>query len=241
MEDPAGASPVERYVVVFDCESDSSFASLPGERHDDKMHHMQFTVICAMLLPCELIEKHAPIDEIMSKAVRRSWWRDVAEERRNPVVSLLEAFDGAEAIVGYNCLSFDFPLIRRFYQATEAHPNPMQRYVDHRSKTVDLMHRFKDATGAYLKLDEVLKRNGLSSKSSNGLEAIKMWQRGDRSSLQSYCETDVSLTAQLSLLESVVLHDNVRVKNACFGVRSALVRIQSAGPSMDSDESFVPK
>jgi hypothetical protein len=195
---------------------------------------MQFTVICAILLPCELIEKRAPVDQIMGKATRRTWWRDVAEDGSNPVVSLLELFDGAEAIVGYNCLSFDFPLIRRFYRPTEAHTNPVQRYVDHRSKTVDLMHRFKDATGSYFKLDEVLKRNGLRSKSSNGLEAISMWQRGDRDSLQSYCETDVTLTAQLSLLESVALHDNVRIKNACFGVRSALARLQ--GPVCAKEE-----
>lgn len=238
MEHPTGDSHGARYVVVFDCESDSSFASLPGEHHDDKLRYMQFTVICATLLPCEPIENRAPIDQIMSKAVRRTWWRDVAEEGSNPIVSLLEAFDGAEAIVGYNCLSFDFPLIRRFYRPTEAHVNPVQRYVDHRSKTVDLMHRFKDATGSYFKLDEVLKRNGLRSKSSNGLEAINMWQRGDRDSLQSYCETDVALTAQLSLLENVMLHDSVRITNACFGVRSALAQ-QRGYARAEEEDSFV--
>ena len=67
MEAPTGKTSGDRYVVVFDCESDSLFSTLPGEFHEDKIRYMQFTVISALALPCKPIEAGAPIDDIMSK------------------------------------------------------------------------------------------------------------------------------------------------------------------------------
>tara|TARA_B110001452_G_scaffold259855_1_gene256709 strand:+ start:6880 stop:7638 length:759 start_codon:yes stop_codon:yes gene_type:complete len=238
MEVPTGKTSGGRYVVVFDCESDSLFSTLPGESHEDKIRYMQFTVVSALALPCELIEAGAPIDDIMSRGVVYNWWRDVAEDGNNPLVSLLALFDGAEAIVGYNCNGFDFPLIRRFYRPTQSTAHPVQRYVDHRTKTLDIMSRVKDATGSYMKLDELLKRNGLSSKSSNGKEAVGMWERGERDALKSYCDTDVMLTAKLALLETLAISNVVRIGGAGCGLRAFLAS-QSATKQAQVDDSFV--
>ena len=222
----------ERFVVVFDCESDSLFSTLPGETQSEKINYMQFTVVSAVTLPSELIKAGAPADEIMSHAVIHNWWRDVAEEGSNPLASLLELFDGADAIVGYNCNGFDFPLIQRFYgwSARTCVPTlkPIQRYIDHRTKTLDIMSRVKDATGSYIKLDDLLKRNGLASKSSNGKEAVGMWERGEREALKSYCDMDVLLTARLALLETVVVHDNAHIKSTGCGLKAFLFSQQTS-------------
>lgn len=238
MEASTGQTSGGRYVMVFDCESDSLFSTLPGGFHEDKIRRMQFTVVSALALPCEPIEAGAPVDEIIARGVMYNWWRDVAEEGNNPIVSLLDLFDRADAIVGYNCNGFDFPLIRRFYRPTQSTPSPFQRYVDHRSKTLDIMSRVRDATGSYYKLDELLKRNGLSSKSSNGKEAVGMWERGDRDALKSYCDTDVLLTARLALHETLAVSDSVRIGNGGCGLRAFLAS-QRFTKQAQMNESFV--
>jgi len=238
MEAQTGIANGNKYVIVFDCESDSLFSTLPGNFHEDKIRFMQFTVVSALALPCEPIEAGAPIDEIMSRGVMYNWWRDVAEDGNNPLVSLLALFDGAEAIVGYNCNGFDFPLIKRFYRPTQSTTKPVQRYVDHRTKTLDIMSRVRDATGYYMKLDDLLNRNGLSSKSSNGKEAVGMWERGERDELKNYCNTDVMLTARLALLETVAVSDTVRIGGAGCGLR-AFLALQRATKPIGAYDSFV--
>lgn len=209
----------EEYAVVFDCESDSAFADLPGRTHEEKLKFMQFTVICALVVPVELIRNGASADEIVDASFEHSWWRDVAEEGGNPISTLLDLFDGAKLIVGYNCLGFDFPLVRRHYRSSLGHARDHQRYVDHRSKTLDLMARARDATGEYFKLDYLLKRNGLQTKSSNGLQAIKMWDEGRRDELQDYCATDVALTAKLALQDTIHVSDYLEIDSRVFGLR----------------------
>lgn len=123
------------YVVVWDCESDSSFGALPGSTHADKLKFMNFTVICAVCMPVDLILENAPNEVILAQSSSHTWWRDAADaadDGSNPVASLLELFDGASLIVGYNCLSFDFPLVRRFYRRSDTSSTPEDRYLSHR-------------------------------------------------------------------------------------------------------------
>lgn len=210
------------YVVVFDCESDSLFSTLPGVRQEDKISFMQFTVISAVTLPSHLIQERASVDNIMSNAKIYNWWRDVAEEGSNPITSLLSLFDHADAIVGFNCNGFDFPLIKRFYNFTSGKPSSDQRYVSHRSKTLDLMSRVKDATGLFLKLNDLLQGNGLQTKCAVGTEAVCMWERGDREALKAYCDMDVLLTARLALLENLSVNNAVTIDSSVYGLRAFL-------------------
>lgn len=238
MDMSTGSSTPPRYVLVYDCESDSGFENLPGDHHEDKIKFMQFTVICAIAMPVDMIEQKAPADEILAHSTRHWWWRDVSEKGSNPIVSLLKLFDDAELIVGFNCLGFDFPLIRRFYRPSEEVLYPKQRYVDHRSKTLDIMARIRDATGNYYKLDELLKKNGLQTKSSNGKEAIRMWEEGRRDELKAYCAKDVVLTARLGLLESIRIEDHLKVTSRLFGIRNQLS--QHTTPTQpEADGDFV--
>lgn len=227
-----------KYVLVYDCESDSGFENLPGDHRADKIKFMQFTVICAIAMPVELIERKAPVDEVLAHSTVYSWWRDVSEQGSNPIVTLLNLFDDAELIVGFNCLDFDFPLIRRFYRPSELYGLPAQRYVNHRSKTLDIMARIRDATGTYYKLDELLKKNGLQTKSSNGKEAIRMWEEGRREELQAYCANDVVVTARLALLESIRIGDYLKVTSRVFGIRTELA-LHTPPQSLEVDGDFV--
>ena len=81
--------------------------------------------------------------------------------------AFVDIFDGAEVIVGFNCLAFDFPLLQRFYTSKK-------RYLAHRCKCLDIMTRVRDVTDDYYKLDKLLKDNELSTKTSNGNNAIRL-------------------------------------------------------------------
>lgn len=236
MDMSTGSAKPEKYVLVWDCESDCGF--VPGETQEERLRFMQFTVICAIAMPSELIKRKAPVEEIINNSTRYSWWRDVAEQGSNPIVTLLQLFDEADLVVGYNCLGFDFPLIRRFYRPSDQVMYPAQRYVNHRSKTLDIMARIRDATGNYYKLDELLKKNGLDTKSSNGKEAIRMWEEGRRDELKAYCETDVLLTARLALLEAIRLGDHLKVTSRVFGIRNELGS-HTPAETQDTDGDFV--
>lgn len=221
------------YVVVWDCESDCSFKYTPGFTHDEKIKLMQFTVLTGVVIPVEAIDGKASANDIIAHSTAHVWWRDSAEFESNPVVSLLELFDHAELIVGYNCLGFDFPLIRRFYQRTSAFPDPISRYLMHRSKTLDVMARVHDATGKYYKLDTLLKCNGLETKTGDGLEAIRLWEDGKRSELAKYCLNDVIVTAKLALLSRVRVSDNAFISEPCIGIAAALRSTQTHNSNTD--------
>lgn len=209
-------------VVVFDCESDSGFGDVFGRTRDEIIHrYMQFTCICALVIPTDVIQSHVSVDEIISRSKRMTWWRDVSKSNTvTPVDGLLDIFDRAEVIVGFNCLAFDFPLIQRFYTS-------QKRYLEHRCKCLDIMTRVRDVTCDYYKLDKLLKDNDLSTKIGDGSTAIKLWQEERRDELEAYCLCDVELTARLGLLDELRVREKHSTKTLTitenvFGIRAAL-------------------
>mgnify|MGYP006138541455 CR=1 FL=1 len=212
-------------MVIFDCESDCGFSSVPGYTRDEKISsYMQFTCICATVIASKLVVRGASPDDIISQATKMVWWRDVAEKGCTPVDSLLELFDSADVIVGYNCLAFDFPLIRRFYKSRKD-TNYIQRYMDHRCKTLDVMARVRDISGVYYKLDNLLLENGMPTKISDGSNAVRMWDEGRRCELEEYCASDVELTARLALMETInfsVSHQKLSMQQHAHCIRGAI-------------------
>lgn len=210
-------------VVVFDCEADCGFS---GTSWREREHHittvMQPTVICALVIPSNLISSLADPNEIIKASEKRSWWRDEAVRGYTPVHGLLALFDKADVIVGFNCLGFDFPLLKRFYRRAEDGTPPQQRYINHRAKCLDIMIRVRDVSGQYVKLDTLLKENSLPCKTSDGAEAVRMWNENKREELQSYCEADVELTARLALKESILEPGGCLVPSSAYGIRSAV-------------------
>jgi hypothetical protein len=217
--------PDDGFVLVFDCESDCSFTNCPGENVKEKVSKfMQFTTICAATLPTNLILSNIPVDDVMRQASRYHWWRDESKPGQTPIDGLLALFDRADVIVGFNALHFDFPLIRRFYRSVKPDETPTQRYFNHRSKCHDIMARVRDVTDLYYKLDDLLKFNHIPCKTSDGLQAITMWEEQRRQELLDYCAADVDLTARLALLDDISI--DKRRDSVCYsvGVRSALLK-----------------
>ena len=209
--------PARRTVVVFDAESDVSFAKCVGHSRNEKMRHMQATVICALVLDASLCLDAADADRAMATAEALHWWRDDNTHGVNPFAPLLALFDDAAAIVAYNGLGFDFPLLRKHYAADA---QGQARYVAHRFKCHDPMVRLLHAVDAQPKLDALLLANGLPTKTADGLQAIHMWEANERDKLRDYCAEDVRLLALL------VLRDTVRVP----GVGTVSAAVVAVGP-----------
>lgn len=214
----------QRFCVVFDIETDSGVPKRTphSERCDYLERVMQFTVACAAKLSSAAVEQCEDPGAILKTCERGSWWRDVADRGSSPVAGLLALFDEADVIVGYNCLQFDFPVLRRFYNMGSTPAAAEQRYLDHRAKTLDVMLRVRDATGKFLKLDALLASSGLETKSGEGAAAIALWEEDKRDELEKYCAKDVEVTARLALEERLLLPSGHALPHQVHGLRCAL-------------------
>ena len=191
-------------VVFFDCESDMSFGRAPGESLSEKIEYMQATVICALSVDVAAIrDACTPGTELDSSNYSRLvCWRDDNEAVGGPFAPLLDLFDRASVIVAYNGSGFDMPLIRKYYSKGSMGG---ERYLQHRLKILDPFLNIRTATGYSPSLDTLLRLNGLPTKSSNGIEAIRMWEEGNREELLSYCTNDVNALASLTLRENAII------------------------------------
>lgn len=181
-------------VVIFDCESDGKPCfGLHSTRNEAEFQYVQCTCVCALIVPIAQLPS-------LEGAVELTCWRDVAATpSTSPFEPLLKAFDAASIVVGYNAFDFDFPLLWKYYGRKQN-----RRYLNHRTKTLDIFARLRAVSGHWPKLDDLLRANDLEPKTSDGKEAIRMWHANDRDGLEAYCQADVQLTAKLALLPEIV-------------------------------------
>ena len=212
-------------VVVFDAESDVSFARCVGATRDAKMQHMQATVVCALVLDAALCASPDDADAAMATATARHWWRDDDACGVNPFAPLLALFDDAAVIVAYNGLGFDFPLLRKHYGYGAAAD---ERHAAHRLKCHDPMLRLSQIVNQMPKLNALLLANGLPTKLSDGLEAIDMWHAQERERLHAYCAEDVRLLAALTLLPTLRVPAVGTLSAEAIGLGAALAASAAA-------------
>lgn len=180
-------------IVVFDCESDG-LPTRVGVRNELNFDGIVCTVACALVVPARRVDGVWVLER--DKETQHTYWIDVAPQ----FTGLLQLFDDADLIVGFNSLSFDLPLLYKHYKRQH------DQYISHRLKSHDVFLRIRDATGTWPKLDFLLRENGLASKTSSGDEAVKMWEQQRRNELEAYCAADVRLTLELTTLPALTLN-----------------------------------
>jgi len=181
-------------VVAFDCESDG----LPeGQRSGrtvhptpSQFHWVQCTCACAVSFQ---LDAHG--NALLDAAQKWTFWRDRTSVRgQGPFEPLLRLFDSAEIIVAYNGLDFDFPLLHKYYSKASG-----ERYLSHRVKCLDPFHRIRAHTGEWVRMETLLRLNGMPSKTGNGANAIELWHANKRDELADYCMSDVERTVDVAL------------------------------------------
>lgn len=92
----------------------------------------------------------------------------------------------ADVLIGYNSDHFDIPLLDKYY------PGELTKI-----KSLDLMKEVKNVLGRRIKLDTLAEATLGRNKTSNGLEAIKLWKQGEIEKVRAYCLEDVKITKEL--------------------------------------------
>lgn len=96
---------------------------------------------------------------------------------------LIATLRGADLVVGYNVLRFDYEVLRGYTD------DPLKDLP-----TVDMLRDLHQALGWRPKLDDVAAATLGESKSADGLQAVRWFRQGEVDKVIAYCHRDVEVT-----------------------------------------------
>ena len=102
------------------------------------------------------------------------------------LAQLWPMFEKADRLIGYNSEHFDVPVLNRYYTGDLF-----------KLPHLDMMKIVKESTGRRFKLDDLAKATLQTSKSADGLQAMKWFEEGKMDEIKKYCEQDVKITKEL--------------------------------------------
>jgi len=118
--------------------------------------------------------------------------RTVSDDERQVLRhELMLDFDSASSLCAYNGVRFDLPFMQRALDI------PVQNVTEWVLKTSDILEQLRLRENAVCKLDYICTVNSVPSKSSSGLEAIRMAADGRWDELEQYCANDVRILCDL--------------------------------------------
>lgn len=163
-DDNAGrVAPLGRDILVFDLETQRSFADVGG-RNAMKELGMSVGVVYSF----------------RDDRFQSFFERDAG--------ALIDVLLGAELVVGYNLIGFDYEVLRGYRDAPFASV-----------RTLDLMVDLQQKLGFRPKLESVVQATVGSGKTATGLQALAWWKEGRLDLIESYCTEDVRLTRDVYL------------------------------------------
>lgn len=218
--------------LVFDIETDTLFKKgTYGSERNEEMRRMEATVVCALEIDADAIARGDDPEEILDTARSVVCWRDDNEMAGGPFEPLFAAMDRAMVTVCYNGSGFDMPVLRKYYGSSRT---ARERYLSHVLKLHDPFSRVRDTTGQWTKLDVLLRLNGVACKIASGIDAVRMWETGEREDLVRYCVQDVRSLAHLVLLHGgtkglrAPVSDMLSQKGAAIMLPTQLTSLRSA-------------
>ncbi|MGE5236597.1 MAG: hypothetical protein ACM3O7_09630 [Acidobacteriota bacterium] len=156
-------APTGRKVLVFDLETQRSFQDVGGRTQMRQLG--------------------------MSVGVVYSFETDRFTSYMEPQAGeLIDTLLGAELVVGFNLLGFDYEVLKGYRDA------PLENLP-----TLDIMFDLHDKLGFRPKLDSVVQATLAAGKSADGLQALEWWKQGRIDLIDTYCTEDVRLTRDLYL------------------------------------------
>lgn len=99
------------------------------------------------------------------------------------LTKLWPILEQADIVIGFNNIDFDNETLRPYYSGDPDQWN-----------NLDLLARFKQATGHRISLDAIAKESVGAGKSGNGLDAIRYYRNQQWRELATYCLQDVAVT-----------------------------------------------
>lgn len=127
------------------------------------------------------------------KGEMKSFWDSEARNTDGGVMGfgeLLNWFDEADRIIGFNSLGFDVPALEPVFAGKNLFAFPH----------FDILDKVRAVLGHRLSLDAIAKETLGYSKIDVGINAVKYWNSHDKESmskLRRYCEMDVVVTTDV--------------------------------------------
>lgn len=151
-----------------------------------------------------------------------NFWGDPATGRGAPLRFFEHTLQHAKRIVFYNA-AFDLSVAARGDQA---------KIREWQKATFDPYKLLRDAFdwGVELKLDTLLRDNGLATKTADGKEAVRMYAEGRYDELLAYNEADVRALRSLAELKSIKLSNGT---TTTVGTLSGSSEVPSRYPEGD--------
>jgi DEAD/DEAH box helicase domain-containing protein len=162
-DDSVRQAPVGRDVLVFDLETQRSFQDVGG-RSQMRELGMSVGVVYSFRTDRFLSFFEADAD------------------------ALIETLLGAELVVGFNLLGFDYEVLKGYRDAPFSEIN-----------TLDIMVDLHGKLGFRPKLDSVVQATLGAAKTADGLQALTWFREGRLDLIERYCIDDVRLTRDVYL------------------------------------------
>jgi DEAD/DEAH box helicase domain-containing protein len=102
------------------------------------------------------------------------------------VADLVAELQGADLIVGFNLLGFDYEVMKGYTDAPLA-----------QCPTVDLLDHLHRRLGFRVGLDSLAEATLRERKMADGMQALRWWREGKVKELLEYCQQDVDVTWRL--------------------------------------------
>jgi DEAD/DEAH box helicase domain-containing protein len=94
--------------------------------------------------------------------------------------------ENADLLIGYNSVSFDTPILNRYYSGDLS-----------KIASLDLLDEIKKSLGYRIKLDSVAEATLGRKKTAHGLQAMEWWKQGRYDDVKNYCIEDVRITKDI--------------------------------------------
>ena len=147
-----------RNIIVFDLETQYTADEVGGWSHIRDMH----------------------LAVAVTYSVAMNVYRDYTEQEVDLLIATLR---GADTVVGYNVIRFDYKVLRAYTD------DPLSDLP-----TVDMLQDLHDAIGWRPKLDNVAEATLGEQKSADGLQAVRWFRQGQLDKVIAYCRRDVEVT-----------------------------------------------
>lgn len=126
-------------------------------------------------------------------------------QHKNKLQQLATYFDKADDIVIYNRLSFDLPVLEKYY-------------IDDKLRFKSWINKIKDPYNIilkcngdkYISLSKLIEKNGIGIKDKSGLDAPNLWKNQQYNDLIDYCYNDT--ICLLKLWHKIVNNEPIKIK-----------------------------
>ena len=91
-----------------------------------------------------------------------------------------------DLLIGFNSDHFDVPLLNKYYSGDLT-----------KIKSLDILNEIRRSYGRRMKLDQVAAGTLGENKLMDGLEATRLWRKGEKDKVVEYCLHDVEITKKV--------------------------------------------